>query len=73
MQAIDLRNWLTPSQVARRLGLSTEMVRQYCRQGKLVVAWTAHGRLIDPESVERLAREREQERGAAIETTHHSR
>ena len=59
MKAIDVVDWLTPTQAAFRLRISAEAVRHLCNQGRLVVVRTGHGRLIDPESVERLARERE--------------
>jgi len=47
---------LTSSQVARRLELSAERVRQLARQGRLPAAQeTPLGRLWDAEAVERFA------------------
>lgn len=54
----EFTQWMTPSQVAKRLDVSAEAVRQYCRAGKLVFVKTPAGRLIDPVSVEKLAEER---------------
>lgn len=65
MNAIDVADWLTPTQAAFRLRVSAEAVRQYCNHGRLVMVRTGHGRLIDPASVERLAREREARRKGA--------
>ncbi len=62
MTATDMATWLTPTQAALRLGVSAEAIRQYCNQGRLVAVRTGHGRLIDPASVERLAKEREAQR-----------
>jgi DNA-binding transcriptional MerR regulator len=54
--------WLT-SQVARRLGLSSESVRMLERRGRLPATKTATGtRLFDPVDVEREARRRERQR-----------
>lgn len=50
----DMRNWLTIAEAARRLEVSEDTVRNYCRRGLLVVGHTHLGRLIEPESVERL-------------------
>ncbi len=61
MNATELEPWLTPSQAAFRLGVSAEAVRQYCNRGGLVVVRTGHGRLIDPASIERLAKERQEQ------------
>lgn len=54
----DLTTWMTPSQAAQRLNVSAELVRQYCRSGKLEFIMTSAGRLINPESVEKIAEER---------------
>lgn len=56
----ELTTWLTPTQAALRLGVSAQSIREYVRKGKLRAVWVGRGRLIDPESVERLAREREE-------------
>ena len=53
--------WLT-SQVARRLGLSSQSIRLLERQGRLRATKTATGtRLFDPDDVEREAQRRERE------------
>jgi len=59
------RDWLTPATVARMLGVTPCRVRQLVEQGKLACEWTPLGRLIDPQSVEKLAREREARRKGA--------
>lgn len=50
----DMREWLTVAEAARHLAVSEDTVRNYCRKGLLVVGHTRLGRLIEPESVERL-------------------
>ena len=49
---------LTPSQVARQLGISRGRVLQLSDEGRLTPLMTPLGRLFDPEDVERLAKER---------------
>ena len=49
--AIDLTTWLTVGQAARQLGVSESLVRNLVDRDKLAGLRTAHGRLIDPESV----------------------
>jgi excisionase family DNA binding protein len=49
---------LTTSQVARRLGVSAERIRQLTRAGRLSPQRTALGCLYDPDDVERLALQR---------------
>jgi DNA-binding transcriptional MerR regulator len=49
---------LTPSQTARRLGISKARVLQLNNQGLLPALRTPLGRLFDPKDVERFARER---------------
>jgi DNA-binding transcriptional MerR regulator len=54
-------NLMTASQVARRLTISAERVRQLAREGRLEpVQTTELGRLWDPEDVERFAETRDQ-------------
>jgi DNA-binding transcriptional MerR regulator len=54
--------WLT-TRVARRLGCSSESVRQYERKGWLHAMKTETGtRLFDPDDVERFAQQREAQR-----------
>lgn len=50
----DMLEWLTVAEAARHLAVSEDTVRNYCRKGLLVVGHTRLGRLIEPESVERL-------------------
>jgi excisionase family DNA binding protein len=50
--------WMTTGQAALKLGLSAQRVRQLVESGKLVAQRTVLGRLIDPASVETLAKER---------------
>ena len=53
------KRYMTVSQVARRLGLSSERVRQLARSGRLAPDQeTALGRLWLPETVERFAASR---------------
>jgi len=49
---------LTPSQAARRLGLSSQSIGDLFDAGRLTGQRTPLGRLIDTASVERLAAER---------------
>ena len=51
---------LSPSQAARRLEVSSEMVRRWIRSGRLIATSTSLGHLIDAASVERLRVEREE-------------
>ncbi|MGO9196848.1 MAG: helix-turn-helix domain-containing protein [Acidimicrobiales bacterium] len=52
---------MTASQVARRLQLSSERVRQLAREGRLpAVQHTELGRLWDPKDVEAFASTRDQ-------------
>lgn len=50
----SMLEWLTVAEAARLLGVADDTVRNYCRKGLLVVSRTHLGRLIEPESVERL-------------------
>jgi len=63
---MDGQHWLTPATAARLLGVTPCRVRQLIQEGKLVCERTPLGRLIDPASVEKLAREREAEKGVAV-------
>lgn len=67
--AIDLGEFavVTPSEAARRLGVSSARVRQLTRQGKLDVVQTPLGRLIlvgGDRGLDALARQREASRQA---------
>jgi excisionase family DNA binding protein len=55
---------LSPSQVARLLGVSSQRVIQLANEGKLPCERTPLGRLFDRVDVERLARERAKRRAA---------
>jgi excisionase family DNA binding protein len=46
------QDWLSPSEAARNLNISSEQVRKLMRQGKLTYIWTSLGRLIQPESID---------------------
>jgi excisionase family DNA binding protein len=56
MRSLD--SWLTCGQAARLLGVSPQYVQALADQGKLTATRVALGRLIDPASVERLAKQR---------------
>lgn len=53
-----LQEWLSISQVARRLAISNSMVRKLIRQGKLSARRTTLGALMAPEDVDALKKER---------------
>lgn len=55
-----LEQCLTPSRAARELGVSSELVRLWMRNGRLNFIQTPLGRLIPREELEKLARERKQ-------------
>ena len=59
MAEVGNGRWISPSEAARRLGLSGDYVRDLCDAGRLRIQRTALGRLIHAESVERFRRERE--------------
>jgi hypothetical protein len=54
MPAILQDEWLSPSQAANRLGLSTQRVRQLAECGRLGSIVTPLGRLLAADDVERL-------------------
>lgn len=54
----DLEMSMTPSQAARRLGVSAQAISNYIKSGKLPAMKTPLGRLISPVDVEHLAAER---------------
>ena len=58
MEVTEVTQWLSLSQAARALGVRPQTVDVYCWKGKLTYVTTPLGRLIDPVSVERLAKER---------------
>jgi len=51
-------DWLSPTQAANRLGISTQRVRQLADAGQLAHVRTPLGRVFTRASVERLAEER---------------
>jgi excisionase family DNA binding protein len=56
----ELRDYLRPSEAARRLEVSVELVRSWMKEGRLPHVRTPLGRLVPRDAVERLAAEREQ-------------
>lgn len=62
----DVENYLTPSEAGSVLRTSGNWVKQLVRRGDLEGVETHLGWLINPESVERLARERLEEAESRI-------
>jgi excisionase family DNA binding protein len=58
----ELRDYLRPSEAARKLGISVELLRQWLRDGRLPHVRTPLGRLVPVAEVERLAAERQQQK-----------
>jgi hypothetical protein len=56
--------WLSPSQAARRLDISSNWVRKLSDRGTLRSVGTTLGRLINPSSVDELVRARQQRGGS---------
>ena len=56
----ELRDYLRPSEAARRLEVSVELLRVWLRQGRLPHVQTPLGRLVPRDAVERLVVERQQ-------------
>lgn len=54
-----ISDWLRRSEAARVLGISAGMVDVLVRSGRLHFIPTRAGRLIDPDDLERLRRERQ--------------
>jgi len=59
----ELRNYLRPSEAARRLEVSVELVRSWMKEGRLPHVRTPLGRLVPRDVVERLAAERQEKKG----------
>jgi excisionase family DNA binding protein len=59
----ELRDYLRPSEAARRLEVSVELVRVWMRDGRLPHVRTPLGRLVPRDVVERLAAERQEKKG----------
>ncbi len=57
---VELRDYLRPSEAARRLEVSVELLRLWMREGRLPHVQTPLGRLVPRDAVERLAVERQQ-------------
>jgi excisionase family DNA binding protein len=56
----ELRDYLRPSEAARRLEVSVELSGQWMREGRIPHVETPLGRLVPRDAVERLAAERQQ-------------
>lgn len=54
----EVESWLSPSQAGRVLGTSGQWVTHLARNRKLRGVKTALGWLMDPESVEQMAKQR---------------
>jgi len=63
MKATGSSSWLSPAQAALELKVTPERVRQMLRSGVLRYERTPLGRLIDPQSVLDLERQRAASRG----------
>jgi excisionase family DNA binding protein len=57
-----LDGYLRPSEAARRLEVSVELVRSWMKEGRLPHVQTPLGRLVPRDAVERLAAERQQQK-----------
>lgn len=60
----EMERWLSPGQAATKLGISRQGVWKAHKAGRLRGAVTAHGLLIDPESVEAMAARPDGRRGS---------
>lgn len=60
MESIDLTRWLSPTQAARRAGVSKQMIVKLMRAGGLDACWTPLGRIVSLESLNRYIEVREQ-------------
>jgi excisionase family DNA binding protein len=60
MRMKDFENWLTATDAAERIGISRQAVHKWLEDGKLRAVKTRLGWLIDPEAVEKAARERKE-------------
>ena len=59
----ELRDYLRPSEAARRLEVSVELVRSWMREGRIPHVRTPLGRLVPRDVVEQLAAERQEKKG----------
>ena len=58
----ELHGYLRPSEAARRLEVSVELVRVWMKEGRLPHVRTPLGRLVPRDVVERLATERQEKK-----------
>ena len=58
MPELPWSSWLSPAQAGRVLGVTSQRVQDLVDSGRLVGVRTPLGRLVDPQSVERLVAER---------------
>lgn len=58
MVTAEIEKMLSPSQVARRIGVSDSTVAVWLKSGKLPAVRTAIGSLIRPEDADALAQQR---------------
>jgi len=56
----ELHGYLRPSEAARELRISVELLRVWMREGRLPHVRTPLGRLVPRDAVERLAAERQE-------------
>jgi hypothetical protein len=61
---IAIATWPTRSDAARELDLSPERISQLINEGRLAAITTRLGRLINPDSLARMKREREARQAA---------
>lgn len=54
----EIEDWLSPSEASKLLGTSGQWVTQLARSGRLDGIRTSLGWLVNPEDVDRLAKER---------------
>lgn len=54
----EIEDWLSPSEASKLLGTSGQWVTQLARAGRLDGVRTSLGWLVNPEDVDRLAKER---------------
>jgi excisionase family DNA binding protein len=59
-EAMKWKDYMTPSQAARRIGVSVHTIKAWIKKGRMRCIETPLGRLIPVSEVERLAREHEQ-------------
>lgn len=60
MKLQELETWVTPQQAAATIGITKQAVHNWLKDGRFRAVNTQQGWLIDPASVEALAKERQQ-------------